>query len=127
MLQIGDKSGTTAIESAQPKRQIMPPQGLRHRGSVACNSRQKRSVLTQRVLRSHQRMLGGGVGVAECLSKLTQEAHVVLKQPTDVGNSVAYHRETFDAEPEREARHFIGVVPHRLEHRRINHSGPANF
>src|SRR4051794_914095 len=67
------------------------------------------------------------------ISELAQEADVVLPQQPDVRQPVAEQRDPLEPEPEREARHLLGVVAVgadelvqlRVDHPRAAHLDPA--
>jgi len=67
-----------------------------------------------------------------CSLKLTQESNVVGsnvvgEQVTDVGDLMADHTQTFDAQSKCKSGDFVWIVSDRLEHVWINHSGATEL
>src|SRR5207248_2064036 len=60
--------------------------------------------------------------IGTLISKLPQEAQVVLEEHPEVGNAVTEQGDPLLAEAEREPRHLVGVVADVAEHVRIDHA-----
>src|SRR5829696_4157017 len=60
-------------------------------------------------------------------SVLSEEAKIAVEERADLVDPVADHRNPLESEAEREALPFLGVVPDRLEHVRVDHPAAAEL